>query len=129
MTLDARQTLPVTAKWLGRSLLTALAAMYAAACSGGPNLSPEAARGLEVAEANGCIACHGETEVGPDLAGLVGSEVELDDGTTVVADRTYVERAIREPQTQIVAGYTIVMPKAVLSEDEVAALIAYIEEL
>jgi cytochrome c oxidase subunit 2 len=67
--------------------------------------------------------------VGPTWQGLAGSSVELEDGTTVVADSAYLERAIVEPQSEVAKGYTIAMPKVNLTVDEVAAIITYIEEL
>ena len=66
---------------------------------------------------------------GPSWVGLAGSTVELDDGSTPVADEAYLRRSISEPQAQRVAGYTIAMPENGLSEDEVDAIVAYILEL
>jgi cytochrome c oxidase subunit 2 len=78
------------------------------------------------------VACHGnngEGGIGPAWIGLAGSEVALEDGSTVIADAEYLRRSIVDPDSQIVAGYTIRMPKTELTESEVAALVAYIEEL
>ncbi len=80
----------------------------------------------------GCTACHGdngEGRVGPAWAGLVGSVIDLEDGSTVTADAAYIRRSITDPQADIVAGVTISMPTSDLSEDEVSSLVAYIEEL
>jgi cytochrome c oxidase subunit 2 len=96
------------------------------------DLSPQAVQGQEVARSTGCTACHGdlgEGGVGPAWIGLAGSEVELEDGSTVVADADYLRRSITEPESQVVSGYTITMPTTKLSDPEVAALIAYIQEL
>lgn len=102
------------------------------ACGGGQDLSPAAAQGLEVARSNGCTACHGvegQGGVGPAWQGLFGSQVELEDGSTVTADRDYLVRSIQDPQAQLVAGYTTKMPENELSTDQIDSVIAYIEEL
>ncbi len=110
-----------------------LAAVLAlGACGGGAGLSDLAEQGREISQTRGCAACHGEDgqgDVGPSWLGLFGSTVELEGGGTVLADTDYLRRAIVEPDAEIVAGFTISMPVTNLSEDEIAALIAYIEEL
>jgi len=59
---------------------------------------------------------------------LFGSDVELEDGQIVTADAAYLERSIRQPQSEIVAGFTTVeMPTIELNEAEVASLVDYIE--
>ena len=45
--------------------------------------------------------------VGPKFVGLYGSQVTLDDGSTVVADDAYIRRSITDPDAQRVAGYTL----------------------
>ena len=95
-------------------------------------LSVEAAAGREVALSRGCAACHGdngEGGVGPTWIGLAGRTVELEGGGAVVADTDYLRRSILDPQADTVAGTTLAMPVSDLTDDEVAALIAYIEEL
>lgn len=85
-----------------------------------------------MARSKGCAACHGnsgEGSVGPAWIGLAGSTVELADGSTVVADASYLRRSITDPEAQVVAGVTITMPTTDLSDSEVAALIAYIQEI
>jgi cytochrome c oxidase subunit 2 len=55
--------------------------------------------------------------------------VKLDDGSMVVADSSYLAESIRSPSAKKVAGYSIAMPAVPLSDDEVTALIAYIDSL
>lgn len=96
------------------------------------DLSPLAAQGREIALSRGCSACHGddgEGGVGPAWQGLAGSVVALEGGTTAIADADYLRRALVDPQADVVEGVTIAMPVTDLSEDEIVALIAYIEEL
>ncbi|MEA2001893.1 MAG: cytochrome c [Actinomycetota bacterium] len=123
-------------KWR-QSIAVGLAAMaLLAACGGdsGPDgdLSDAALEGRKVAAASGCTACHGdngEGRVGPAWVGLAGSVVDLEGGSAVTADTAYLSRSITDPQAEIVAGVTVAMPTNDLSGDEVAALVAYIEEL
>ncbi len=104
------------------------AAALVAGCSTDAALSPEAARGFQIAQGNGCLACHEAGRVGPAWSGLADSEVVLEDGSTVVADEAYLRRSIRDPGADIVAGYTVTMPQNALTDDEIDAVIAFIRE-
>jgi cytochrome c oxidase subunit 2 len=87
-------------------------------------------QGRALAQSKGCVACHsvdGNAGVGPSWKDLFGKNVNLADGSTVQADEAYLKRAIREPQAQVAKGFQPIMPKVDVSEDEVAALVAYIE--
>ncbi|MFP5489762.1 MAG: c-type cytochrome [Acidimicrobiia bacterium] len=108
----------------------------AAACgandAAGPELPAAAAEGRDIARTNGCAACHGrdgEGGPGPAFAGLFGSTVELEDGTTVVADVDYLVESIRDPDAKEVAGYGIVMPTNNLSDAEIESVVAWIQAL
>ncbi|MGI9645632.1 MAG: c-type cytochrome [Ilumatobacteraceae bacterium] len=113
--------------------MSVLLLAFAAACgSDGSDLSEAGERGRKVSNSNGCAACHGpkgEGGSGPAWVGLYNAEVELRDGTFVIADEDYLVRAIVEPEADLRAGYTLQMPRNGLSESEVADVIAYIEEL
>jgi len=118
--------------WKAFCLAVVLLLVVSACGASGPELSDAAAEGQAVLRAYGCAACHGENgegDVGPALEGLFGTEVDLEDGSSVEADEAYLRRAILEPDAQVVAGFTISMPVTSLSEAEVEALIAYIKEL
>jgi cytochrome c oxidase subunit 2 len=67
--------------------------------------------------------------VGPTWVGLAGSERELQDGTTVVADDAYLVRAIAEPGADLLADYRLQMPQNRLTGDDIADVIAYIKDL
>lgn len=118
-----------------RALALAALATSVAACGGddsagdGDNLSAQAQRGAELAEDRGCTSCHGAGRIAPAWDGLFGSTVELEDGSTVVADQEYLTRAITDPGSEVVAGFGVEMPENDLSDDEVADLVAYIVEL
>ena len=86
----------------------------------------------DIAARSGCAGCHGangEGGVGPAWIGLLGSQVQLSDGTTVVADEAYLTSSIKDPAAQIVAGYPVAMPVNQLSDDDIAKIVAYIESL
>jgi cytochrome c oxidase subunit 2 len=80
-----------------------------------------------------CSTCHlaDGTGRGPSLAGVYGSKVALTDGSTVVADETYLRDSILVGQRQTVAGYPQVMPtfQGIVTDDDVASLIEYIKSM
>jgi cytochrome c oxidase subunit 2 len=91
-------------------------------------------RGAQLAEQQGCLSCHsidGTTLVGPTWQGLFGSQRPLEDGSTVVADKDYLRKGILDPNSQVVEGFPNIMPAAYgfLTDEELAALVAYIESL
>ncbi|AJE04388.1 cytochrome c oxidase subunit II [Geobacter pickeringii] len=99
--------------------------------AGGESL---AHRGEELVEKSGCLACHsldGSRKVGPTFKGVFGHQVELEGGSSVVADENYLKESIVEPNAKIVKGYPPVMPtfKGTLSDDDIAAIIAYLKTL
>lgn len=97
-----------------------------------PDLSEAGERGRSVAASNGCAACHGskgQGGAGPAWTGLAGSMVELDDGTIVVADDTYLATAVTDPSAQLRADYTLKMPLNSLDDSQVNDVIAYIHDL
>jgi cytochrome c oxidase subunit 2 len=66
------------------------------------------AHGKSLYNADGCSGCHsltGSPGAGPSFKGLAGSTVTLETGETVNADDAYLERAITDPDAQIVKGY------------------------
>jgi cytochrome c oxidase subunit 2 len=81
----------------------------------------------------GCNTCHRPTGqgIGPSLVGLLGSEVELESGETLIADAGYIRRSILDPRAQIVAGYPPVMPtyEGQIDEQAIFSLVEYISSL
>lgn len=89
----------------------------------------------------GCSGCHGGNGVGgsqsgstvraPPLAGLYGSPVTLTDGSTVIADDSYIRDCILIPEKRRVASYPPVMPSFAgqMSEEDLLRIIAYIKSL
>ena len=113
--------------------VVAVLGLGAVSC-GGDDGSPGSAtdEGREISQRAGCTACHGaegEGGIGPAWAGSLGSEIELDDGTTVTVDEAYLERAITDPAAEIHAGFSVTMPENQLTDEEVAQVIDYIVSL
>lgn len=105
-----------------------------------PSEAELVALGRQLSAQLGCVACHsidGTRLVGPTWKGLYGSEVRLDDGSTVVADEAYLRESILEPDAKVVAGFPAgTMASAVepfrqqlAQARTVDALVAYIKSL
>lgn len=117
--------------------LPVLLAVGVAACGGGGDdgavsVTGPAKTGQELWRSKGCANCHtvnGNRSEGPTWKGLYGSTVTLRDGTTVTADDAYLTQAIKDPTSQVVQGYGPLMPKTQMSDDEIAAIIAFIRAL
>jgi len=90
-------------------------------------------RGAQLFTQLACVTCHlGEgTGRGPSLVGLFGSTVTLTNGTTVVADESYLRESILTSQAKTVAGYQPLMPtfQGLVNENDVASLIEYIKSM
>ncbi|MBI2339622.1 MAG: cytochrome c oxidase subunit II [Deltaproteobacteria bacterium] len=91
-------------------------------------------RGKKLFAEKGCTACHsvsGQVLVGPSLKEVFGHEVELADGSKVMADENYIRESLMEPQLKLVKGFPPVMPtyKGTLKDDEINALVTYIKSL
>ena len=71
-----------------------------------------AANGQQLFQQLGCATCHrSDTQGrGPNLVGLFGKPVLLDDGRTVMADENYIRESILNPGAKIVAGFKPIMP-------------------
>ena len=68
---------------------------------------------------------------GPNLVGLFGKPVLLDDGRTVIADESYIRESIIYPGAKVVSGFKNIMPnfQGQISEEELIALVAYVKGL
>jgi len=101
--------------------------------SGGSQASSQSA-GQQLYQSLGCASCHGqngEGNIGPRLAGLYGSKVQLSNGQTVVADDAYIRESILNPQAKIVKGYQPIMPtfQGQVTEQDILQLIQFIKSL
>lgn len=94
--------------------------------------SKSAARGLEVAQEQGCLGCHsvdGTASAGPTWRGLYGKTENLSDGNTVEVDDAYLKEAIVNPNASIVKGFAAIMPAYQLSEEDLKALVDFTRSL
>lgn len=80
-----------------------------------------------------CNACHNTRPDarGPNLVGVYGSQLTLQNGESVTADDAYLRQAILDPAQHVTQGYTPIMPtyQGQISEDGVIALVEYIKNL
>ncbi|HKS74282.1 MAG TPA: cytochrome c oxidase subunit II [Terriglobales bacterium] len=108
-------------------------AQYQAWLSGGPASGSLADTGQALFQQLGCSTCHRfDTQGrGPNLTGVFGKPVQLEDGRTVVADENYVRESIVSPAAKVVAGFKPIMPtfQGIVSEEQLNALVAYVKSL
>jgi cytochrome c oxidase subunit II len=92
-----------------------------------------ASSGQKLFQQLACSACHKTDGTGrcPVLEGLFGKQVQLQDGRTVTVDESYVRESILDPKAEVAVGYEPIMPNftGLLSEEQVAQLIAYIKSI
>jgi cytochrome c oxidase subunit 2 len=97
------------------------------------NSQPLAREGEALFRAHGCSGCHGVNASvrAPPLQGIFGRPVALADGSTVIADETYIRDSILFPRKAVAAGYEPIMPtfRGQLAEDDIFKLVAYITSL
>jgi cytochrome c oxidase subunit 2 len=107
-------------------------AQYEAWMSGG-STGPLSVTGEKIFAELGCVTCHrSDTEGrGPNLQGVFGKPVQLQDGRTVTADENYLRECILDPGAKRVKGFQPIMPtfQGLVSEEQVNALVAYIKSL
>jgi cytochrome c oxidase subunit 2 len=101
--------------------------------TGGSSGESMAASGQALFERLGCNTCHRPegSGRGPSLVGLLGRQVPLMDGRTVVADEGYVRESILNPRAKILLGFQPLMPtfQGQVSEEQLLQLLAYIKSL
>jgi len=108
-------------------------AQYQAWLSGGSAFGSLAENGQALFQQLGCSTCHRTDSQGrgPNLTGVFGKPVELEDGRTVMGDENYVRESILSPAAKIVKGYKPIMPifQGMVSEEQLNALVAYVKSL
>ena len=110
--------------WLGAQVT------WAEMKAGAKPLDPQALKGRNVAEANGCFACHsldGSAAVGPSWLEMWGRTVTLTDGSSVTVDEEYVRESIIDPTAKLVEGFSPTMVPYTLPDDEMDALVEYLK--
>lgn len=91
-------------------------------------------QGGRLFEQLGCATCHATDRQGrgPDLRGVYGTRVQFTDGSTRVADDSYIRESILNPNARVTQGYKAdVMPtyQGQLSEEQLLQLVVYIKSL
>jgi cytochrome c oxidase subunit II len=108
-------------------------AQYQAWLSGGATFGSLAANGESLFQQLGCPTCHRFDVQGraPNLIGVFGKPVLLEDGRTVIADENYIRESILSPSAKIVSGFKPIMPtfQGLVSEEQLTALVAYVKSL
>jgi cytochrome c oxidase subunit 2 len=107
-------------------------AQYEAWMNGGSS-GPLSATGEKIFAELGCATCH-RTDTqgrGPNLQGVFGKPVQLEDGRTVTADENYLRECILDPGAKRVKGFQPIMPtfQGLVTEEQVNALVAYIKSI
>jgi cytochrome c oxidase subunit 2 len=107
-------------------------AQFEAWMSGGSN-GPLSASGEKIFAELGCVTCHRTDSQGrgPNLQGVFGKPVQLEDGRMVTADENYIRESILDPGAKVVKGFKPVMPtfQGLVSEEQVNSLVAYVKSL
>ena len=106
---------------------------YQAWVSGGAPVGSLAHDGQTMFLQLGCQTCH-RSDVqgrGPNLVGVFGKPVQLEDGRIVTADENYVRQHILTPGRTVVSGFKNIMPswQGQITEEQLNALVAYIKSL
>jgi cytochrome c oxidase subunit II len=88
--------------------------------------------GRKLLDEKGCLACHsldGNPSVGPSFKGMMGTTVQLADGTKRKVDPAFVREMILHPAQNPIKGYDPVMPELPVSNQEIKLIEQYLEGL
>jgi cytochrome c oxidase subunit 2 len=99
----------------------------------GGSTGPLSATGEKIFAELGCSTCH-RSDIqgrGPNLHGVFGKPVQLEDGRTVTADENYLRECILDPGAKRLKGFQPIMPtfQGLVTEEQVNALVAYIKSI
>jgi cytochrome c oxidase subunit 2 len=108
-------------------------AQYEAWLSGGSSSGSLASNGESIFQQLGCVTCHRSESQGrgPNLVGIFGKPVQLEDGRMVIADENYIRESILSPSAKVVKGFKPIMPvfQGLVSEEQLTGLVAYVKSL
>lgn len=127
----------VSARWShfrpGPVMAAAILSIMLASCTRADEATnQQKSPGQLLYEKSGCAGCHGRDGtgiVGPALTNILGSEISLEGGRTIVADYDYLVRSILDPGSEKVDGFSIEMPSNTLTEKEAQAIATFLQEL
>ncbi|MGB0954029.1 MAG: quinol:electron acceptor oxidoreductase subunit ActD [Planctomycetota bacterium] len=142
---EGRRTMPAYASQISPedrwAIIAYMRVLQAEAASHGPSaeevsaMSP-AERGEKLFTDKICVTCHaiddsaGAPAIGPPLMGLLGSEVKLDTGETLVIDEAYIIESIKDPAAKTREGALKgAMPPlgAGITDEEIQDIIEYLK--
>ena len=106
---------------------------YQAWLAGGSGSESLASAGAKLFVQHACNTCHRPDSLarGPNLEGIFGKPVSLQNGQTITVDEGYIRESILMPQAKLVLGYQPIMPtfQGLISEEGILQLVAYIRSL
>jgi cytochrome c oxidase subunit II len=106
---------------------------YQAWLAGGGMEGSLAQRGAKLFQDLACVTCHLESGQGrgPSLKDILGTTVELQDGSKTVVDEVYLRESILTSQAKLVKGFQPLMPtfQGLISEEGLVALIEHVKSL
>ena len=106
---------------------------YQAWLQGGGEGGTLSQRGARLFTSLACDSCHLDNGRGrgPSLQNIVGTTVDLEDGSTATVDDAYLRESILNSQAKIVKGFTPLMPtfQGLISEENLVALIEHVKSL
>jgi cytochrome c oxidase subunit II len=106
---------------------------YQAWLAGGAAEGSMSERGAALFTQLGCVTCHKPDATGqcPKLEGVYGTEQQLNNGNSVLADDSYVRESILSPAAKVVKGYQPIMPsfQGIVSEEQLQQLLAYVKSI
>jgi cytochrome c oxidase subunit 2 len=106
---------------------------YQAWLQGGGMEGTLAQRGARLFNDLACATCHLDTGQGrgPSLKDIMGTTVELTDGSSAIVDEAYLRESILNSQAKIVKGFQPLMPtfQGLVSEENLVALIEHVKSL
>jgi cytochrome c oxidase subunit 2 len=112
------------------SIIVQEPAQYEAWMSGGTT-GPLSATGEKIFAELGCVTCHRTDSQGrgPNLQGVFGKPVQLEDGRILTVDENYIRESILDPGAKVVKGFKPVMPtfQGLVSEEQLNALVAFVK--
>ena len=103
------------------------------AWASGNRSGPLSEAGEKIFAELGCSTCHRSDAPGrgPNLQGVFGKPVQLEDGRIVTADENYLRECILDPGSKRIKGFRPIMPtfQGLVTDEQVNALVAYIKSI
>lgn len=98
-----------------------------------PAAKASAGSGETLFAQHACDSCHRREPGGrgPVLHGILGTQVALADGSSVLVDEAYIRESILNPTAKIVQGYEPLMPafQGQVSDEALRELVGYVKSL